>query len=71
MNLYDENTAYDFQKLFYHIVAHEMGWCGGEESACLTTYFGEEFDNQVSQLGELSTTLSFQKQHKEVMALNR
>jgi hypothetical protein len=37
LGLYDENTLDGLQKLFYHIVAHELAW-RGEASACLTTY---------------------------------
>jgi hypothetical protein len=53
LSLYDENTPDGLQKLFYHIVAHEMAWRGGEGSACLTTYFKEEFDNTGQATGRI------------------
>ncbi|KAJ3655905.1 hypothetical protein Zmor_015013 [Zophobas morio] len=45
-NLFDENTPDGLQKNFFHIVADELAWRGGEGTLCLVSYFNVEFDHK-------------------------
>jgi hypothetical protein len=53
IDLWDEDTPDGLQRKFYHIVARELAWRGGEAADCLVTYFKEEKNNVGEATGRL------------------
>lgn len=61
LNIWDETTPTGLQRKFFHLVAYELAWRGGEGTNCLLSYFEEEYDNSGNFTGRISYNPLFSK----------
>ena len=59
--LWDENTPEGLLKKFFHVVAYELAWRGGEAASCKTYYFKKETFNNGEITGRIEYNPVFSK----------
>uniref|UniRef100_A0A6P7G1I6 Uncharacterized protein LOC114333242 n=1 Tax=Diabrotica virgifera virgifera TaxID=50390 RepID=A0A6P7G1I6_DIAVI len=61
ITLWNEDTPEGLQRKFYHIIAVELAWRGGEVAACLTDFFRIETNNDGSVTNRVQYNPVFSK----------